>query len=264
MLNHYVLITGASSGIGYAMAEQLAQSRCPLILVARRIEKLEEMATRFRNHYAIDVIVVPCDLNEFLAPQLLVNVLREKNLRLSALINNAGLGYDGSFEEHHSSDIHSMLMVNVYALTQITHAVLPFFANEGKKYILNVASIAGYQPIPMFAVYSATKAYVLSLSHALSVELAGKNISVTALCPGFTLTEFFDKSKRKNRDWAHFTAMTADEVASLGLKAMLRGDPVVVTGFLNRLSTLLAKVLPVTGMTQLAGFVFNRALMDKK
>jgi short-subunit dehydrogenase len=195
-----VLITGASSGLGAEFARQLApRARC-LILAARRLDRLEALAAELaRDGLAIHVIAVdladPAGTGQFIEK---IKALRDGGVRVNVLINNAGLGDHGLFEESDWHRVEAMIDVNVAALTRITHALLRDLVADGNAAILNVSSIASFLPLPQMAVYAATKAYVTSLSEALRAELRGTGVSVTALCPGPVDTEFFTIAERAN------------------------------------------------------------------
>ena len=176
------LITGASSGIGEALAHQFAAKGFDLIITARREDKLNQLA----ESLPVSVQVVACDLSSLEGPRFLLD-----NIELSSidvLVNNAGVAYPGTFPEQDLKDITSLLTLNINALTELIHGILPNMIKKGAGRILNVASVASFQPVPSMAVYAASKAYVLSLTESLSEELKGTGVSATALCPGITNT----------------------------------------------------------------------------
>ncbi|MDT5138633.1 MAG: uncharacterized protein QOD58_2895, partial [Mycobacterium sp.] len=177
-----VVITGASSGIGTELAKGLARRGFPLMLVARRRERLDELAEQLRDSDKIEVEVLPLDLSDAESRAKLADRLR--NDPIGGLCNSAGFGTSGIFHELPFERESEQVTLNALALTELTHAALPGMVERGAGAVLNIASIAGFQPIPFMAVYSATKAFVLTFSEAVQEELHGTGVSVTALCPG--------------------------------------------------------------------------------
>lgn len=187
----YTLITGASSGIGYELAIKFANNGHNLILVARNKTKLEELRTKLLMTNTIDIVVLPCDLCKHEDINALVNEIEQKMYCIDILCNNAGIGYYGPFLESKLYDVDAMIDLNICALTKLTYNLGNKMKENGGGTILNIASVGSFVPGPMFAVYYATKAYVLSFSEALSVELKPYNVDVCAVCPGPTNTNFF-------------------------------------------------------------------------
>jgi short-subunit dehydrogenase len=237
------LVTGASSGIGLEIARQLAGRSHHLVLVARSADKLGKLAEDLAGRYGINAYVVTADLTDPLSPPRIGNWLRERGLTIDVLVNNAGFGVAGRF---HTSPINrqlDILQVNAHALTHLTGVLLPDMIARRFGRILNVASTAGFQPLPRLAVYAATKSYVMSYSDALSAELAGTGVTVTCLCPGPTETAFASVAGMSGMRVFRYAA-TAEIVAREGLKAMFAGRRRHVVGSLNRLGTLAARLLP--------------------
>jgi uncharacterized protein len=237
------LITGASSGIGYELAKILAQNQYNLILVSRNTEKLHEMKKSLEDTYSIKVQVLAKDLSmEGSSKEVYAEI---KNQPIDVLINNAGFGDFGFFE---SSDVHkitAMMQLNMVALTELTHLFLPTMIQQKSGKIMNVASLAAFQPGPLMAVYYATKAYVLSFSEAISNELQKTGVTVTALCPGPTNTGFADVASLSNSKL--FTSLpiaSAEGVAKFGYKAMIKGTVVAIPGNLNKFSAFLTRFFP--------------------
>jgi uncharacterized protein len=241
------LVTGASSGLGAEFARQLARRSRHLILVARREERLRNLAFRLQSEFP------GCLVTSF-AANLSLSTERERlaewiirdGIPVNLLINNAGLGDLGRFESASWDRLSGILEVNMTALSHLTHLLLPVLRDQGRlgirSSILNVSSVAGFFPLPGMAVYAATKAYVTSFSEALRMELAPEGIGVTALCPGPVPTEFFEVASRENArirasDRTHRLLLTtADQVVGEALSALERRKPVVVP---NRLLSLL-------------------------
>lgn len=256
------LITGASSGIGESLARQLAAHGADLILVARTEDRLHALAAELGARYRVQVHVLPADLNLPGAGAQLHAAVQARGLSVDILVNNAGLGGYGEFSAQPPAEIDRMIAVNIGALTGLTRAFLPDMLARGRGRVLNVASTAAFQPGPLMAVYYATKAYVLSFSEAIAEEVAGSGVSVTALCPGPVRTGFQAVSRLGESDLltgpARLAILSADEVARLGVRGMLVGQRVVVAGRLNRVQTLLPRLLPRAVVTRLIARVQGR------
>jgi uncharacterized protein len=232
------LITGASSGLGEEFARQLAPHVGILILVARRMDRLEALQAELQSlHHDLTVHVYGADLGEEKKRVELADWIVGEDLSVDFLINNAGLGDHGAFEDGNWNKIRAMLDVNISALTHFSHLLLPAMTSGGRGAILNVSSVVSFFPLPNMAVYSATKAYVTSLSEALAIELRPRGITVTALCPGPVETEFFDVASRGEDaiSEAHYDSMpvfvvSPQEVVRTGLEAVVRGRARVIPG----------------------------------
>ncbi|MEO8560135.1 MAG: SDR family oxidoreductase, partial [Rhodospirillales bacterium] len=225
------LVTGASSGIGEALARQLAASGHDLALTARSTDKLHALANELHAKHGVVTSVFTVDLALAGAADYLVQALSNAGLRVDVLVNNAGLGQAGALASNDPGEVRQMVMVNVVALTELTRLLLPSMLAERNGRILNVASTAAFQPGPLMAVYYATKAYVLSLSEALSAELKGSGVTATALCPGPVATPFVNRAGMGNlRLFKLMQVMTTDQVARIGLDAMNAGKRVAIAG----------------------------------
>ncbi len=243
-MNKTALITGASSGIGLELANIHAERGGDLILVARRQKRLEALKEELAKKHGVRVEIVVSDLSQPQAAQQIYQQVKEKNLEVHYLINNAGFGQLGRFEEMDWQRIQDMIQVNITSLTQLTHLFLKEMVvrNEGK--ILNVASSAGMVPGgPLMSVYYATKAYVLSFSKGLAGELDGRNVTVTALCPGATKTEFDVAANLQKSKLFQNVKFTARQVAEDGYNAMLKGQ-LVKTSALDFGTRLGLKLMP--------------------
>ena len=244
-MHDWVLITGASSGIGLELARRFAADRFNLILVARNETRLRELADQLRAENGIETKIFAQDLSE---PDSAKAVFESvKDISVSMLVNNAGLGFYGAFAQSSFAEQTQMMQVNMTALVQLTHWFLPAMLARKNGRILNVASTAAFQPGPMVNVYYATKAFVHSFSYALAQELENSGVTVTALCPGTTHTEFFSRGHFGSRR-APFT-MNARDVAEAGYRGLMRGQRVVIPGWTNKISSLLAKRLPLRWTT---------------
>ena len=192
-----VLITGASAGIGREFARQLAPAVNTMVLVARRNDRLEALELELKIiNPQLEVFCRQLDLRDHAELERFCDWLNESGLTVDLLVNNAGLGDRGPFIESEWERLHAMLQVNIETLTYLTYRILPSMRKSGCGAILNVSSVASLLPVPNFAVYAATKAYVTSFSEALRAELRNSNISVTTLCPGPVPTEFDDVASR--------------------------------------------------------------------
>ncbi|MEM1398214.1 MAG: SDR family oxidoreductase [Pseudomonadota bacterium] len=239
------LITGASSGIGREFAKIHAQLGGDLVLVARRLEKLNELKSEIEGKYNTSVHVISDDLSDEAAPRRIVTSIETLEHPIEILINNAGYGGQGLFYERPWSEDRDMIQVNVIGLAALTRLLLPGMIARGSGKILNVSSTAGELPGPLQAVYFASKAFVTSFSYALAEELSGTGVTVTALLPGATDTEFAKTSGLESSPLFQKTA-SAESVAELGYAAMVKGELNVVAGvpFTRRIIYALAPLLP--------------------
>lgn len=246
------LVTGASSGLGAEFARQLAPYARELVLVARRNDRLEELAGELaRLHDGLSVRVYAADLASEDRRVELVKWLEASGIAVDFLVNNAGLGDHGDFSGSDWSRVKAMLDVNIGALTHLTHLLVPSMLRGGRAAVLNVSSVASFFPLPHMAVYSATKAYVTSFSEALAIELRPRGITVTALCPGPVPTEFFGVATRAGGEdsASHFETfpafvVSAQEAVHAGLSAVARDRARVIPGPLLAASVAVALVIP--------------------
>ncbi|MCJ8157682.1 SDR family oxidoreductase [Sphingomonas sp. LaA6.9] len=233
MTRAVALITGASAGLGVHFAENLAAARRDLLLVARRADRLDALAARLRAEHGITVDVIAIDLSAPDAPRALIDQAHVRGLSITMLINNAGFGARGAFDELDLARQAEMIDLNCRALMALCHLVLPGMIARGQGEILNVASTAAFQPGPWMAVYYATKAFVLSFSEALHEEVKDKGVRVSALCPGPTRTEFADVADMSDSELFKRFASDANAVARDGLAALRANRAVKVSGVLN-------------------------------
>jgi len=244
------VVTGASSGLGAEFARQLAPCAGTIILVARRIDRLESLRVEMeRTGTAARVLTYQLDVADEAQTEDFIRWLAENHPQTNLLINNAGLGDHGTFETSEWPRVRAMLQVNIMALTRLSHAMLPLFLRQpGHAAILNVSSIASFIPIPDLAVYAATKAYVTSFSEALRAELRGSGVSVTALCPGPVNTEFGEIANRGGRTSMPAPEMfkvSPQEVVRAGLSAVERDRARVVPGLFVAFVIMLAAATPM-------------------
>jgi short-subunit dehydrogenase len=243
------LITGASAGIGREFARQLADHARSMILIARRDEKLVELADELRqSHPKLLVHIRKTDLADPAQLRELLGWLDREQREVNLIINNAGLGDSGVFAKSDPVRNYQMTLVNVTALTLLTRHLLPRMISRAHGGILNVSSSAGFLPIPGFAVYAATKAYVTSFSEALRAELRGTGVSVCALCPGPIVTEFQQVAKREGAPpdiGPKFLVVSVERVVRDALAALESDRPLVIPGLAMKLLMLLARVMPM-------------------
>lgn len=255
----YTLITGASEGLGVEFAQIAAREGRNLILAARSQEKMEALARRLRSE-AVDVIVIPADLSDAAEVERLWSEATAGGRQIDVLVNSAGLGSNGDFADSQNwARELSSINVNMLAVTRLMKLAIPHMQAQPKGRILNVASVAGLMPGPNMAVYHATKAYVLSLSEAVAEELRGTNVTVTALCPGATATNFFDDADmRSARILKLAKPMDAGEVAELGWLQARIGKRVVVPGAMNKVFAFLPRITPRGVLTRVAAVIMGK------
>jgi short-subunit dehydrogenase len=256
------LITGASGGIGLELAREFAVNGHPVILAARNQAKLQEVAGELTRTHAVETAVIACDLGERDGPAALFDEVGRRNLDVDILVNNAGVMETGAFAEADPQALLGIVRLNIEALTALTSLFLKPMVGRGKGRILNVASLAGFQPLPSMAVYAASKAYVLALTEALAEELRGKGVTVTALCPGFTDTNMVESAKRENAAFQVLpSALIADpkSVAREGYRACMNGDVIRVPGLALQMATGLIQAQRSITRT-LTGLLGRRAL----
>lgn len=246
------LITGASSGIGLELSRLFAKEGHSLVLVARRKEALDNLAGQLRQEYGVAVQVIAQDLAIPGAAQQLYDTVRQLGLSIDVLVNNAGFGTNGAFAERDLNGWQQMMQLNMVTLTELTHLLLPAMRAQHFGKVLNVASIVSFLPCPEFAVYGASKAYVLSFSEALRNEVRADGISVTAVCPGATATDFH---RVAGNEGTIFTAIMDSPamVARKAYRALWCGRGVIVTGWMNKPLPLLLRLIPRCLAVKVAG-----------
>ncbi len=253
------VVTGASGGIGLEMAKLLAADQYDLVLVARGEAQLRQVADALAREHQITTHVVAIDLSKAGAAEHVAELVEEKGLSIDVLVNNAGYGVYGPFGETDTDAELGMIQLNVAALTHLTKLLLPQMLVRKSGRILNVASTAAFQPVPLMAAYGATKAYVLSFSEALANELVGTGVSVTALCPGVTRTSFLARARMEESKLARGKGMSPETVARAAYQALMRGKRVIVPGFGNKVLTQTPRFLPRKTVAAFARSVMERA-----
>ena len=250
------LITGASSGLGYEFAKLFAKAGYNLILVARRTDRLETIQAELSQNTAISIKIITIDLAEPNAAQQLVQKIQSEAIHV--LINNAGFGNFDSFVNIDLIQDYRLLQLNIIALTELTKLCLPNMLQQNEGKILNVASIAAFQPGPYMATYFASKAYVLSFSQALAHELKDSGITVTCLCPGPTETEFHFHAKMESSTFFQANMMSAKKVAEIGYHAMMKGQWVIIPGIINKILIFATRLVPSWISTKISGFLISK------
>lgn len=243
-MKEYILITGASSGIGYEMANLLAQKNFHLLLVARTEEKLKILQQKLKTQFPIEVDYFLYDLSESNSAQDLYNHIKEKNYRVAGLINNAGFGDYGDFVQMPLKKDEEMIAVNITALIGLTKLFAKDMIQLGKGKIMNVASLLSFLPFPYYTIYSATKCFVLTFSETLAAELTGTGVVVTALCPGTVETNFHTQAMRQTKAMSANKPMPASQVAKVGVELFLHGKGKKIVGFMNWFLSNLPRFTP--------------------
>jgi len=248
------LITGASGGIGEDLARLVAAGGRDVILLARTAPKLQALADELSRVHRISATVIALDLSATGAADEVARTLVERRISIDVLVNNAGFGTSGEFAHEDPHEQQRLLQLNVVALTALTRRLLPGMLERRRGRILNVASTAAFQPGPRMAVYYASKAYVMSLSLALTEETAGTGVTVTCLCPGPTRTGFQDRAHlHQARLFRVTSVMSSAEVARAGYDGMMAGKPLVIPGVGNKVGAQAVRFLPRLVAGRIAG-----------
>jgi len=239
-----VLITGASSGIGRELAKLFAADGSDLVLVARREDMLNQLAEEIKSKHGVKVHVLPKDLSKRNAPKEIQSYLKKEKIQIDVIVNNAGFGFKGAFIELDTQAQMDMLQVNIAALTHLTRLFLPGIVERGRGGVINVGSLAGFQPGPNLAAYYASKAYVLSFTEALSEEITNPNIKISCLCPGPVRTEFGEKSSLDDSLLFKLSLMDVGPVTKAGYKGFRKGKVIVIPGIKQKIMPFLLRLTP--------------------
>ena len=251
-MNQTALITGASSGIGSALAHEFARHKYNIAAVAEDASSLNATARELRALYPIDVIEIHENLINENAPQRVYDKLKGQAIQIDVLVNNAGVGQKEKFHESNIEKDIYIVRLNVEAMMRLTKLFLRDMVNRGDGKVLNLSSVAGFQPGPLLAVYHASKAFVVSFSEAIMDELKDTGVNVTVLCPGPTDTNFFDRADMENaRILKEGIIMEPGEVARIGFDALMENERIVIPGLSNKLLTFSRRFMPKSAQAAL-------------
>lgn len=267
--DRYALITGASRGIGAAFARQLAARGTALILTGRDGESLHALQAGLMQQYGVAVEVLVEDLAVPGGARKIFEACQEAGWAVRMLVNNAGFGRFGTFEQSSIGDYEAMIRVNMQAPVELVHYFLPVMREAGQGTIINLASVAAFQPTPYMGVYGASKAFLRSFSQSLAVECRGTGIRVLAVCPGATRTDFFATGGLESTKALDGTMQSADEVVAEALRALDAGRMQVITGWLNRVMVGMVRLSPERVLLAVSGRLMKnwsgaRELPDRK
>ena len=243
-MNRTALITGASSGIGKELARLFAADGHDVVLIARRVDKLNELKQELETKHGINVLVLQRDLSHVNAAEAIHRDLEERGVVVEFLINNAGFGTTGRFAELDLPRELEMIQVNLTSCVHLARLILPGMISRKNGRILNIGSTAGFQAGPYMAVYYASKAFVNSFSEALSLELRRTGVTVTLSCPGATVSEFAQRAGNIRSRLFRLGAMDTEQVARHAYRAMMRGDVIAIPGLKNKLGLQVLRVSP--------------------
>ena len=252
----WAVVTGASAGLGVEFARQLSTRGYDVVLTARRRDRLEQLAKELEAARGVKTMVIECDLSAPGASDVILRALDERGIVPEVLVNNAGIAAHGPAIDFPVERATAMIDLNVTSLTELSLAIGAKMAARGSGGIVNVSSTASFQPMPHFAVYAATKAFVTSFSMALARELAPSGVRVVAHCPGPTKTEFNDANDVR-ADAGEWMYMSAERCVALGLGALFRGRSLVVTGLFNRIGAFFARRTPLWLVTRITGLIMR-------
>lgn len=260
------LITGASAGIGQTFAEFLAREGFDLVIVARRRERLEELATRLKNECGITVHIIVQDLSERAAANNILSTLEDLNQKVDVLVNNAGYAIATGFRRTQWTDIADFLEVLMIGQVELMHGVLPGMRERNYGRILNIASLAAFAPENPGGLYGAVKRFMVSASRAVWMECRGTGVHVTAVCPGYTWSEFHDVlgNRKQMNSLPRFMWQTSQAVVEEGWRACEKNRAVVVTGFINKCIRALCHLLPISIIGRIAPKATRRKISKQR
>lgn len=255
------LLTGASKGIGLALAHEFALHGHDLVLVARDEEKLKEASMSLNEKYKVKVSYVVCDLSKEGSALTLYQDIKNQGIAINCLVNNAGIGYMGSYAEMDTKTLHDLMQINMVSLSELTRLFLNDFVSVNAGSILQVASTAAFLPGPQMAAYYASKAYVVSLSHAIAYELKETNVSVSILCPGATKTNFFPNAGMVDSmlEKGYSGMLTPEEVAKSAYKGLQKKKLFIIPGIMNKISSYSASMTPKGIAAAIANYLHHKS-----
>ena len=253
-----ILITGASSGIGECFSHNLDKLGAKLILTARSEDKLLEMASNMNNAQ-----VIAGDLSKKEFPEELYNKIKDKGTEVDILINNAGFGYSGKFLDNTMNNYQEMINLNICSLTHLTHLFLKDMVENQRGGIINISSLASFQPIPYFSIYAATKAFVTSFTLSLYEEYRDKKVCILGVCPGYTKTNFNKRAQMSSQPVAGYL-MSSQEVVDESLKAYQKGKFIIINGKINRFAKLFTSLIPRKWSLKMASSIIKKGMSNKQ
>jgi len=255
----YSLITGASGGIGWAIAKELAARKHDIILIARSEDKLRQNADELRNTFGVKVEYMAIDLAKADVALVVKDWLEQMQFSVDILINNAGYALWGKLGELSREELNQMMQLNMLTMADFCKVLLPLLQKNNKAYILNVSSTSAYQAVPTMTSYAATKAFVLLFTRGLNMETKGTSVSVSCLCPGTTTTGFMDRAKMsdKLKATAEKFTMEPEVVAKKAIEGMLAGKAEIIPGFTNWISAKMAEILPKAIPEKIAAGIYK-------
>ncbi|HWC59867.1 MAG TPA: SDR family oxidoreductase [Verrucomicrobiae bacterium] len=260
MKTETALITGAASGIGLALAKEFAKHGHNLVLTSRVRSELRDVVGELTSKYNIEVGTMAADLEDPTGPEQLFDAVQREAVPIDILVNNAGIGFRGRFWEIPIEDQLSMVRVNIEAVIRMTHLFLPQMIRRNRGRIMNTSSIGGFDPGPLVAVYHASKAFVLSFTEALATELEETDLTVTALCPGPTDTDFFPKAgMEETKAFQKAHVMAPQDVAEIAYQGLMRGDRTVVTGGTNKALVFARRFITVGAQAKINKKFYEKA-----
>lgn len=255
---NYALITGASTGIGRAIAEELAARKYNIILNSLPGQGLSAICDELSNKYRIHVMYYEVDLTIKEGPQLLYEFVKNKSCKVDMLVNNAGIGFDGPIESYSADAIDYMIFLNIRALTLITHFFTPELKKQQKAYVLNISSLGCYAPTAFKSVYLASKSYIYYFTRALDSEFKGTSVSICIFTPATVKTNPNVLDRMERAGWfGRHTALDPEDVASEGIRGMLKGKKVIIPGTINRLFFSLGLIVPQGIIMTLTHHIFS-------
>lgn len=253
-----ILITGTTSGIGKAFAEKFASMGNNLILVSRDMQKLKQQQLYLQNRYHVTVNFIAYDLTNKDAANFIMKQIDNWQIPVDFLVNNAGFNECGSFSQTDIDKEMQMIDLHIRFITQLTKHILSIMEKNNHGHILNIGSTGSFIPTPLDAVYSATKAYIMSFSNALYGEYRNTGIKITLLCPGATKTEFARKADIEQTLLFKYAVMKPDQVVEMAYPKILKGKRLIIPGVYNKLLVLFSKILPVDILNKLTMIMMNR------
>lgn len=264
-MDKYAIVTGASRGIGAALATELARRGNNIVLIARSKQRLQSLTSVLQLNYNVKVLYLSLDLSTISAPAVLEDWCRSKGIVIHILINNAGFAHWGWFDELTWEKQLGILQVNINCITELTYRMIPFLLKNKRSYILNVGSTIGYQATPTLSIYSASKSYILALSRSLRREFLPIGIVISCLIPGPTTSNFMKYAGMQSltKIAANFE-MSSENVARIGLNGMFKGKIEIVPGLFNILHRFLAYIIPRSLMEKIGSRIYLKRIAPRK